>query len=720
MGQSPTDSFGVSTLEESPEPAPVVTEYATDGSGAATEFEPPESAVSRRRYVVAILVGAAVAAVPFCWTLWSLWGSPSFLRTTTYESNFYDLQTRAMFHGHLWLAHGAIGIEAFVHRGHEYTYFGLFPSIIRMPILAFTNSFDGKLTGPFILVAWIGSGIFTALLLWRVRVLVRGSAVMTLAEAGTYGVLVATVLAGSVFMVLAATPFTFDEDIAWSICLTIGSMFALLGVLERPSWGRVAASFGLVLAANLNRVTTGWACVVGAVLIAGWFWLRRSDRENRRWCIPMLGVGLVPLVVGCAVNYSKFGMLFGVPSSEQVWTHVNAYRRSFLAANHNSEVGTNFITSDIVAYLRPDGLRFTSVFPYVTLPASPAPALAGVLFDRRYRTASMTASMPLLFLLSCWGMVTAFRPRPVGRAALTRILLLAAGAGGAALFLWGYIAPRYLGDFVPFLALASAVAVADIWRRLDGRSGRVRIGALAVISLLAAFSIVANVGMAVTPNEEWNGAQVLGYVQAQKALSDASGHPLDSNVAQLHALPARAPADRLAVVGNCDGLYISNGEDYSTIPNDLLQRSTWMTVELGHRFQHTFRVRVNRPEPGTLARVPLVTAGSTTISMTAVSDGTRRIRVQFGFSSPNLHVLGLPLIVRPGSTHQVVVTTDPVKHMATVGVRSHIYLSRPLLNGEPIIASDGTGTVASNSPLAVVNVTARTPNPTLCQSIISR
>ena len=29
------------------------------------------------------------------------------------------------------------------------------------------------------------------------------------------------------------TPFVFNEDIAWSICLTVGSIFALLGVLER-------------------------------------------------------------------------------------------------------------------------------------------------------------------------------------------------------------------------------------------------------------------------------------------------------------------------------------------------------------------------------------------------------------------------------------------------------------------------------------------------------
>ena len=211
----------------------------------------------------------------------------------------------------------------------------------------------------------------------------------------------------------------------------------------------------------------------------------------------------IPLVIGCIVNYLKFGVPFGLPVTDQVWTSVNAYRRKFLASNHNSEEGIAFIPSDALAYLRLDGIRFTSVFPFVTLPAAPATAVSGVLFDRRYRTASMPSSMPLLFLLSCWGLVTAFRPRPIGKVALTRIPLLAAGSAGAALLLWGYIAPRYLADFVPFLVLAGAVALADIWRRLEGRTRRFRVGTFTVIALVALFTIVANIGIAIVPNEEW-------------------------------------------------------------------------------------------------------------------------------------------------------------------------------------------------------------------------
>ena len=457
---TPPGSVGDSIEPEQPD---------EDLGNAGSAAPQSDMATGRRRFTWAALTAIVLTAVPFIWILWSDWGPPAPLRLSNYQDNFYDLQTRAMFQGHLHLADGALGLEGFVHDGRTYTYFGLFPSILRMPILLVTHSLDGRLTAPFILLAWLLTGFFSALLLWRVRFLVRGDSAMGRTEATGFGVLMATIMGGTIWMLLASTPFTFNEDLAWSICLTIGSIFALLGVIERPSWGRVIASGVLILCANLDRSTTGWACVVGAGFIAVWFLLGLGGRDNRRWFLPVLAAGLIPLAIGCAVNYAKFGVLFGVSNFDQVWTHVNAYRRRFLAANHNAEEGTIFVPTNIVTYFRPDGLGLSRVFPFVTLPASPPTALNGVLFDRLYRTASLPASTPLLFLLSIWGLVTAFRPRAIGNVARTRLLLLAAGSAGAALLLWGYIAPRYLGDFVPFLVLASAVAFADIFRRLEYR-----------------------------------------------------------------------------------------------------------------------------------------------------------------------------------------------------------------------------------------------------------
>lgn len=668
----------------------------------------------RRRFTWASILAIAIMAVPFVWILWSSWGPANPLRNTAYEDNFYELQARAMFHGHLYLANGAIGIEGFVHDGRTYTYFGLFPSIIRMPILLFTSALDNKLSALYMLLAWLLTGVFASLMLWRVRYLVRGDSAMGRAEATGYGVLMATLMGGTIWMLLAATPFVFNEDIAWSICLTVGSIFALLGVIERPSWGRVVASGVLILCANLDRATTGWACVVGAGLIALWFLFGLGGPENRRWFLPVLAAGLIPLAIGCAVNYSKFGVFFGVSNFDQVWTHVNAYRRKFLAANHDAEEGTIFVPTNIVTYFRPDGIGLSRVFPFITLPTSPPTALNGVLFDRLYRTASLPASTPLLFLLSIWGLVTAFRPKAIGKVARTRLLLLASGSAGAALMLWGYIAPRYLGDFVPFLVLASAVAMADIFRRLETRKRRIRVASLAGISVVALFSITANVGMAISPNEEWDTTQVLNFVQAQKTLSDLTGHPLESNVVRGNSLPAWGPAGQLYVIGDCSGLYISNGENYSTVPSQQYERTTWMTVELGEPFQHTFRVNVRSPKAAGTETVSLVHAGNYTVTLNMMpTREAHLVRLWFGVQSGSRTVHGPYFEVGTGASHTAVVTTDPEKHLLAASFDGMNLMSMTLTNAQPIHV---TATESASNALSVKSMAM--PTPALCQSLI--
>jgi hypothetical protein len=670
----------------------------------------------RRRFTWAAVIAIALTAIPFIWILWSDWGPFNPLRPSVYQDNFYDLQARAMFHGHLSLANGALGIEGFVYHGRTYTYFGLFPSIIRMPILLVTSSLDGRLTAPYMLLAWLLTGLFVTLLLWRVRYLVRGNTAMGKAEATGSGILIAAVMGGTIWMLLASTPYVFNEDLTWSICLTTGSIFALLGVIERPSWGRVIASGVLILCANLDRSTTGWACVVGAALIATWFLLGLGGHENRRWFLPVLAAGLVPLFIGCVVNYAKFGVWFGVSNTEQVWTHVNAYRRKFLAANHGAEEGTIFVPTNIVTYFRPNGLSLSRVFPFLSLPVSPPTALNGVLFDRLYRTASLPDSTPLLFLLSIWGLVTAFRPKAVGQVARTRLLLLASGSAGAALLLWGYIAPRYLGDFVPFLTLASAVALVDIFRRLERRKRTERIGVVAILAVGALFSIVANIGIAVVPNEEWGSTQTLNYVRAQNAISDLTGHPLQSNVVRGNSLPTTGPAGQLFVIGNCNGLYISNGENYSTVPSEQYVRNTWMTVELGEPFQHTFLLKAHSPKSTGTETIPLVRAGKYAVAVNmAPTRNPHRVWLWFDVLGGAGTMHGPHFEVDAGTVHTVAVTTDPQKHQFAASFDGEVYMEATSNIPQPVsIAALPSG----QSTTKALSVTATATNPSLCQSLI--
>ena len=416
--------------------------------------------------------------------------------------------------------------------------------------------------------------------------LVRGPAVMGRAEATAFGVLMATIMGGTVFMLLAATPFVFNEDIAWSICLTVGSIFALLGVIERPSWGRVIASW---------RADPGGQPRPGHHRM-GLCGRRRADRRlvrarARRAGEPSVvpsrcwAPGWSPWWSGAPSTTPSSASSSACPTIDQVWTHVNAYRRKFLAANHNAEEGTIFIPSNAPglppARRHPVHLGLPVHHPARGAGHRPCPGCSSTGGTGR---PACPSSMPLLFLLSCWGLVTAFRPRPIGKVALTRILLLAAGAAGAALLLWGYIAPRYLADFVPFLVLASAVAMVDIWRRLDGRSRS-------------------------SPDRGARGhrrgrpvhhrRQHRHRHHAQRGVEHHPGPPLrrrprrpsathrpsvEPRCARGSALPPWGPADQLYVVGDCDGLYISNGENYSTVPERAVHHeTTWMTVERGPR-----------------------------------------------------------------------------------------------------------------------------------------
>ena len=475
----------------------------------------------RRYFTIAAVVATGVMAVPFLWVLTDLWSHSADPFRSVPSAYFYDIQARAMFHGHLSLSRAQLGIEGFVHDGRTYTYFGIFPSLLRMPILLVTSRFDGDLTPASMGLAWLMTAIFSSLLLWRLRIVTRGRAVLGRAEAASFGVLVATILGGSVWVYLAATPFVFNEDFAWSIPLTVGSLLALLGMVERPTAGRVWASGILILLANLNRTPTGYACVIGALLVALWYSFGRGGASNRRWGVPMFAVALVAFGASSLVTYAKFGTPVGLPMADQVWALVNAHRRYFLAANDGKAFSFGFLPSTVVAYLQPFGIRFSTLFPFISTPAAPAAAIGAVL-DETYPTASAPATMPLLVLLAFWGTITAFRPKAIIPFRLTRIVLVTGAAATAGVLLWGYISERYLADFMPFLIVAGGVGLIDVWRRFEGRSRRARGSVLAIISVLAVYCVVANFAIAVEPAPQMTSAQIQDFVSTEDSLSISS------------------------------------------------------------------------------------------------------------------------------------------------------------------------------------------------------
>jgi len=550
---------------------PVVTERP-----AGRRAHRPLKTPAVRRFQLVAIGAVVMASLPYLWVLWDLWtGTLNPFRvneqTTAPGAVEYDVQARALMHGHLSLPNHSIGPEAFIHDGRTYTYFGIFPSLIRMPVLVFTHTFDGRLSAPSLLLAWLVTALFGSVLLWRIRVVVRGDAPLGWGEALSYGALLFSILAGSVLVSLASSPQVYQEDVAWGVALAVGSLFALLGVVERPSWSRVLFCGLLVLLTNLNRATTGYACILGTVMVAAWFALGRGGPERRRWALPVLGVGALALVVGCAINLAKFDQLFGFPVSEQLLYNDLGYAH----INGGKHFSLHFLPSTLDEYLLPGNLRLTWLFPFLALPELPNHLVAHTRLFNEGNTSSATASMPLLFGLGVWGLITTFTPhRPVMVRSL-RLLVICTMASVGAILIYGTIYERFLADFMPFLVLASAIGMIDIWRRLDGKPRRARLLVGAGITVLTLFGFLANMGIAITPQDNWTQTQADHFVRTEQVVSEITGNPLRDDVVRGPTLQGIAPIGQLFILGDCKGLYISDGEGLPYYPSHI-----WRPVEL--------------------------------------------------------------------------------------------------------------------------------------------
>jgi hypothetical protein len=518
-----------------------------------------------RRYVITMAAFGAVAALWYVLVLWDFGFAP--FRTAVWDgalSNFYDIQARALLDGQLELPPGSLGIEAFVIDGRYFMYFPPGPSLLRMPLFLLTDRFDGRLTAPSMLAAWVTTTVLVSLLLWRVRRVLRGDAPLGRGEAASYGILLVSITAGSVLLFLASMPWVYHEAYAWAVPMSIGFSHSLLGVIQKPTTGRLLAASAFTLGAVLSRTTAGWACAGALVLTGLWFLLGRRGPEARAIWWRLLPAGLVPLAIGAAVNFAKFSHPYMFPLEDQVWTEISQQRRAALAANGGDLVSADIFFSTVVNYFRPDGIRFVPVFPYIALPADVAQSYGGGFLDQTYRTGSVPTFMPLLFLLALYGGVTVFRRGAPPGAVLLRLPMFGAGVIIGGIMFYGYIAYRYTTEFLPVLVLASAAGLVELSRRLADVDRRVRVGALGAMVALTAFGVAANTATAVTTQRTENPGPLLrDYVVVREKLSARTGHPNDGFVSTGHRLPTYGPADELRIIDDCRSWYLGTGDPIS-------------------------------------------------------------------------------------------------------------------------------------------------------------
>ena len=117
--------------------------------------------------------GAAIAGVIFFWLVTV--GSWNPLRLEAIEtSGFYDAQVHSWFEGRWDVPLEAVGLESVVSDGRNQMYFGAVPALLRVPVVAFTDRLDHRLSALSMTTAYAVTMAATGLLGGRIRRLRRG------------------------------------------------------------------------------------------------------------------------------------------------------------------------------------------------------------------------------------------------------------------------------------------------------------------------------------------------------------------------------------------------------------------------------------------------------------------------------------------------------------------------------------------------------------------
>jgi hypothetical protein len=381
----------------------------------------------------------------------------------------FDNMLVHLLRGEFWVDREAIGFEAFTRDGKIYTYFGVFPAILRLVALPFTDIAQAELARFSCLTAVV---IFVALQLRMLQIVHQRLPVVNRRPELLAVVMVTTVLNGPQVYILGSAP-VYHEPILWSAVMA--AAFNL--VIVRTTFGsKSLRGRDLVLLAALaglavnTRPSIGVALYVGTILVVAWTsWCRYAPKSDApqysgeavmqlsSTVVPPVAILALAAAVAGAINFERWGNPLAFADFHYYDMRLNAYPNLVEVLHKYGEfdVGRIWIGA----------LYYSTDIPYV-LKAVPSFAEFLLSHVQTLEGPPITPILtnPLTIILAAIGLYRVWWKFELSsrHVAILRLALLGhAFAVFLILTAMGY-ALRYRFDFAPFMTLAALIGYGSV------------------------------------------------------------------------------------------------------------------------------------------------------------------------------------------------------------------------------------------------------------------
>lgn len=318
-----------------------------------------------------------------------------------WSAGFFMAQANSMLHARLDVPDHYLQGECFRRDTRCYGYFGLTPSVVRLPVMGGLRWLRSALTPVYMTVA-ILLAYWAALRLLRRSLCAAADPDRPRRLLLGYFVLGAVALGPGSTLMFATWPTVYEEAIAWSVAFVLLALNHVWAWHARERASLVPAVLFGIAAAN-SRPTAALACgVLG--LVAATLWYCSDRRHQRRILAAALCLSLLPGLSAAAVFWLKLRTPLPSPTlNEQV--QATPLWRDILRTNGQKTMGLVFTPTALVAYFRPDTLRWQPQWPFFDFRFPPDRILwvPPLPVDGAYtleRLTSLTTTMPLPWILN--------------------------------------------------------------------------------------------------------------------------------------------------------------------------------------------------------------------------------------------------------------------------------------------------------------------------------